>query len=225
MALEDSARCILGNHDLHFLATYHGVRKAKKADTLKPILKAKDADTLVNWVRVCPLVREEEGILMVHAGVLPQWSCSQAMGFAAEVQDALLSRDYTDFLSAMYGNEPKRWSDKLKGDERLRMIVNALTRLRFCTADGEMDFETKEGAGSAPKGFMPWFEVPGRATAQDTIACGHWSTLGFIDHPLVLTLDTGCVWGGCLSAMRFDGGRRELLQIECGELPGVLRPS
>jgi bis(5'-nucleosyl)-tetraphosphatase (symmetrical) len=115
----------------------------------------------------------------------------------------------------MYGNEPAAWSNKLQGSERLRVIINALTRLRFCTVQGEMEFATKEGAGAAPEGYLPWFDVPSRATANTPVAFGHWSTLGLINRPNLIALDTGCVWGGCLSAMRVDGGRRELVQVQC----------
>jgi bis(5'-nucleosyl)-tetraphosphatase (symmetrical) len=120
-------------------------------------------------------------------------------------------------LRSMYGNTPAKWSDKLQGTDRLRVIVNALTRLRFCSVDGEMEFATKEAAGGAPKGYMPWFDVPGRLTGATPVAFGHWSTLGLVNRPDILALDTGCVWGGCLSAMRVDGGRRELVQVPCAQ--------
>jgi bis(5'-nucleosyl)-tetraphosphatase (symmetrical) len=216
-ALGDAAQCILGNHDLHTLAVASGARKAHKNDTLAQLLAAPDAPALLHWLRHQPLARLQDGYLMVHAGVLPQWTAQQTVALGAEVAAALQSPDYADFLSDMYGNAPGQWHDTLQGSDRLRVIVNALTRLRFCSALGEMEFVTKEGAGGAPAGYMPWFDVPGRLTASTPVAFGHWSTLGLINRPDLLALDTGCVWGGCLSAMRIDGGRRELVQVQCAQ--------
>ncbi len=213
--LGDAAQCLLGNHDLHALAVAHGVRPAHKSDTLAPLLAAPDAPALLDWLRHRPLALQHSGFLMVHAGVLPQWTAAQTVAYAAEVSSALQSPDIAEFLHSMYGNVPAQWSDALHGAERLRVIVNALTRLRFCTADGVMEFATKEGAGAAPQGCMPWFDVPGRLTANQAVAFGHWSMLGLVNRPDLLGLDTGCVWGSCLSAMRVDGGRRELVQVPC----------
>ena len=131
------------------------------------------------------------------------------------MQALLAGPDLADFLPSMYGNHPVRWSEDLRGAERLRTLINVFTRMRFCAADGTLDFDTKEGAGAAPAGFMPWFEVPGRATANQPIAFGHWSTLGLINRPTLLALDTGCVWGGALTAVRVDEGRREVIQVPC----------
>ena len=222
VALGDAVQCILGNHDLHTLAVASGVRKAHKSDTLAPLLAAPDAGTLLNWLRHQPLARLQDGYLMVHAGVLPQWTAQQTVALGAEVAAALQSPDYADFLRSMYGNTPDSWTENLRGSDRLRVIVNALTRLRFCSAGGAMEFATKEGAGGAPAGYMPWFDVPGRLTALTPIAIGHWSTLGLVNRPDLVALDTGCVWGGCLSAMRIDGGRRELVQVQCAQaqVPG-----
>lgn len=232
MALGSSAPCILGNHDLHLLAAAAGVRPPSKLDTLEAILQAPDRSAMLDWLRFQPLARSfaagGQDYLLVHAGVLPQWTVVQTLALAGEVQSRLQAPDYQDWLATMYGNEPDAWQDDLQGAERLRVIVNALTRLRFCTAEGVMDFASKEAAGAAPDGFMPWFAVPDRATAAVCVAFGHWSTLGHINHPNLLALDTGCVWGGCLSAMRIDGTQnghqRELLQIACRDLPGVLSP-
>jgi bis(5'-nucleosyl)-tetraphosphatase (symmetrical) len=228
MALGGSAPCILGNHDLHLLAVAAGVRKPSRLDTLQAVLQAPDKDALLDWLRFQPLARSVntggQDYLLVHAGVLPQWSAAQTLALAAEVAQRLRAADYRDWLATMYGNEPAAWSDDLQGAARLRVIVNALTRLRFCTAAGRMDFDSKEGAGAAPAGFMPWFEVESRASVDTCVAFGHWSTLGHIHRPNVIALDTGCVWGGCLSAMRIDGGRRELTQVHCHDLPGVLSP-
>jgi bis(5'-nucleosyl)-tetraphosphatase (symmetrical) len=217
--LGNAAHCLLGNHDLHALAVATGVRPAHKNDTLGPLLVAPDAPALLDWLRRRPLALQQGGYLAVHAGVLPQWTAQQTLAYGAEVSSALQSAHYIEFLRHMYGNAPAQWSDGLQNDanpqDRLRVIVNALTRLRFCTSEGVIDFASKEGAGSAPEGYMPWFDVPSRLTAGTPIAFGHWSTLGLVQRPDLLSLDTGCVWGGCLSAMRVDGGRRELVQVPC----------
>jgi bis(5'-nucleosyl)-tetraphosphatase (symmetrical) len=215
VALDNAVECILGNHDLHALAVATGVRPAHKSDTLAALLAAPDASALLHWLRHQPLALLRDGYLMVHAGVLPQWTAQQTVAYGAEVSAVLQTSDYADFLRSMYGNAPVQWADTLQGADRLRVIVNALTRLRFCSIDGEMEFATKEGAGGAPKGYMPWFDVPGRLTLDTPVAFGHWSTLGLVNRPDILSLDTGCVWGGCLSAMRIDGGRRELVQVQC----------
>lgn len=214
-ALGGAATCLLGNHDLHLLAIAHGVRKPHRSDTLDPILQAPDRDDWLNWLRQQRLAVWDAGWLMVHAGVLPQWDAARTVALAGEVEAMLRSPDLGDFLTQMYGNEPARWDDGLTGISRWRCVVNALTRLRFCSADGEMEFATKEGAGGAPEGFMPWFDVPDRGTLGTPVAFGHWSTLGLIDRPDLLALDTGCVWGGRLTAVRVDGGRREVVQVEC----------
>jgi len=210
-----AAQCVLGNHDLHLLAVAHGVRPPHRSDTLGGILESPRRDHWLDWLRHRPLAAEACGWLLVHAGVVPQWGRAQALALAGEVQAMLRGPGLAEFLPLMYGNEPARWSDSLQGVPRWRFIVNTLTRIRFCTADGELEFKAKEGADAAPPGFRPWFEHPGRRTAADPIAFGHWSTLGLIDTPTLLALDTGCVWGGCLSAMRVDGGRRELVQVKC----------
>ncbi len=223
-ALGSAAQCILGNHDLHALAVATGVRRAHRSDTLTALLNAKDSAMLLDWLRYRPLALWDaaENLLMVHAGVLPQWSATDVMVVSSELSMALRQKNYIRWLEHMYGNSPAQWSDQLTGHDRLRVVVNALTRMRFCSADGTMEFSTKEGSGSAPEGYMPWFEVPGRLTADVTVAFGHWSTLGLINRPDAIALDTGCVWGGCLSAMRIDGGRRELVQIQCtqAQAPG-----
>jgi bis(5'-nucleosyl)-tetraphosphatase (symmetrical) len=175
-----------------------------------------------------PLIRQHDlagdTLLMVHAGVLPQWTAAQALGLAEEVHTVLRSPDLPDFLHQMYGNQPNHWSESLQGTNRLRLIVNAFTRLRFCTPEGAMDFESTEGAASAPEGLVPWFEAPGRLTVDTVMAFGHWSTLGWLNRPHLLGLDTGCVWGGCLSAVRFGSTlqERELIQVHCeqAQVPG-----
>jgi bis(5'-nucleosyl)-tetraphosphatase (symmetrical) len=214
-ALGDSAQCLLGNHDLHALAVACGARMAHKSDTLQELLAAPDAAQLLDWLHWRELALFRDDILMVHAGVLPQWDTTKTIALCADLMPAIRSKDAKTFFQSMYGNEPNTWRDDLQGSERHRVIINALTRLRFCSAQGEMEFATKEGAGAAPEGYMPWFDVHGRATANITVAFGHWSTLGLINRPNLIALDTGCVWGGCLSAMRVDGGRRELVQVNC----------
>ena len=219
------AQCLLGNHDLHLLAVAQGVRKPHRLDTLGDILAAPDREALLHWLRHRPLALREQGVLMVHAGVLPQWSADQALALAGEVQDVLRGPHWAEFFLHMYGNSPDQWDEALTGAARWRVIVNALTRLRLCTAQGRMEFETKESPGAgAPPGYMPWFDVPGRATAQDVVAFGHWSTLGWLGRPDVISLDTGCVWGGCLSAVRLGASadERELIQVQCeqAQVPG-----
>lgn len=214
-ALDGAATCLLGNHDLHLLAVAHGARAAHRSDTLDPILQAPDREALLQWLRQQRLAVFEAGWLMVHAGVVPQWNLSDTLAAAAEVETVLRGAALPDFLHAMYGNEPGRWDAALTGNARLRVTVNALTRLRFCTPDGDMDLKTKDGAGAAPPGYMPWFDVPGRRTADTPIAFGHWSTLGLLDRPTLLGLDTGCIWGGRLTAARVDGQTREIIQIDC----------
>lgn len=224
----DAIRCLLGNHDLHLLAAAHGARKPSRRDTLASVLDAPDRNALLGWLQQQPLARTHEHagqpLLMVHAGVVPDWTAADTLARAQEVNAVLRGPDLPAFLHTMYGNTPDRWSDALTGTDRLRVIVNVLTRMRFCTADGVMDFESTESASAAPAGLMPWFEVPGRRTAGTLTAFGHWSTLGWLNRSDLLGLDTGCVWGGCLSAVRFGAtlAERELLQVHCeqAQAPG-----
>lgn len=217
MDLGDSAQCLLGNHDLHLLAVAHGVRKPHRSDTVDGILAAPDRSSLLDWVRTRSMAIDAQGWLMVHAGVLPAWDKAQTLSLAHEVETVLRGPEWGVFLHNMYGNQPDAWRDSLRGAERLRVIVNALTRLRFCSANGVMEFDTKDSAATAPEGFMPWFDVPGRKTLGTPIAFGHWSTLkNAANGQHTLALDTGCVWGGCLTAARLmDGGRTELIQVQC----------
>jgi bis(5'-nucleosyl)-tetraphosphatase (symmetrical) len=210
------ADAVLGNHDLHLLAVACGIRPLHKSDTLDQILDAPDRNLLLDWLRRRPLAIWKDGHLVVHAGVLPQWSAQQALALAGEVQAALSGPDWVDFLRDMYGNQPDAWSDELSGAARLRCIVNALTRLRFCTRQGVMDFKLKDSARATPEsGLMPWFEVPGRRTESDTVVFGHWSALGLMIRPRLIGLDSGCVWGGQLSALCLED--RALLQVDCPE--------
>lgn len=220
-----AVQCVLGNHDLNLLAVAYGVRKPHRKDTLDQILDAPDRLAMLDWLRwqrVAMLeIMQGHEVLLVHAGVLPAWTASKTIALGSEVESVLRSPDIADFLKHMYGDEPSGWSDTLTGVTRLRVIVNALTRIRFCDVSGHMEFITKEGAGACPQGYLPWFDVPGRQTARITVAFGHWSTLGWIGRPDVISLDTGCVWGGCLSALRLENSKpgpeltQELIQVRC----------
>jgi bis(5'-nucleosyl)-tetraphosphatase (symmetrical) len=225
MALGGSATCLLGNHDLHLLAVAHGVRPAHRSDTLAGILQAPDRDALLQWLRERPLAVQAHGWLMVHAGVMPQWHATDVLSLAEEVSQHLRSEALHSFLPQMYGNEPTQWRSGLRGADRLRCIVNTLTRARFITQDGALELSSKEGAGAAPEGCTPWFDAPGRQTAGTPIAFGHWSTLGLLRRPDLLSLDTGCVWGGQLSAARIaptGGVCEEVIQLPCpqAQAPG-----
>lgn len=217
--LDARATCVLGNHDLHLLAVAAGARPAHRQDTLDPILQAPDRDELLDWLRARPLAHLEDGHLLVHAGVFPQWTAEQTVGLAGEVSAVLSGPHWVDFLRSMYGNRPDRWDDALGGDDRLRAIVNALTRMRFVDASGRMDFSVKEGADASPPGLMPWFDAPGRRTRDVVVVCGHWSTLGLVLRDDLIALDTGCVWGGALTAVRLAD--RRTWQVRC---PQALAP-
>lgn len=212
-ALGKRAKVILGNHDLHLLASAHGIRPLQRSDTLGDILDAPDRNSLLDWLRHQPLALFENGHLFVHAGVVPQWTAKQTIALAHEVETALRGPHWVDFLREMYGNTPAKWDDGLTGVDRLRCIVNALTRIRFCTSDGTMEFATKEGSGTQSPGYLPWFDVPGRKTEDITIVFGHWSTLGLLMRPNLIGLDTGCVWGGKLTAVNLEN--RQLIQVDC----------
>ncbi|HSH89462.1 MAG TPA: symmetrical bis(5'-nucleosyl)-tetraphosphatase [Ramlibacter sp.] len=218
MGYGTSAKCLLGNHDLSLLAVAHGRRAPHGNDTMDKVLLAADRGEMIEWLRHQHMAIRAHGMLLVHGGVLPQWDAMQVMLLAAEVETVLRGPGMVDFLSEMYGNQPAQWDDSLKGADRLRIIVNALTRLRFCTPEGVMDLKTSGGLSDAPAGYLPWFDVPGRKTAGIPIAFGHWSTLGFIYRADIISMDTGCVWGGCLSALRLPasaGEAYELIQVEC----------
>jgi bis(5'-nucleosyl)-tetraphosphatase (symmetrical) len=213
---------VLGNHDLHLLAVAAGVQALSKGDTLAEILDAPDRDALIAWLRARPLALMAQGHLLVHAGVLPQWSADDALAHAAEVEAVLRGDDWVAFLGQMYGNKPDRWDDTLDGMARLRCIVNAFTRMRLCQPDGSMDFKHKESAGAPPgSSLMPWFDLPCRRWAGTPVVFGHWSALGLMLRPDVVGLDSGCVWGGKLSAVCLDD--RTLLQVDCAghRTPGV----
>jgi bis(5'-nucleosyl)-tetraphosphatase (symmetrical) len=223
MAYGDAAKCLLGNHDLSLLAVAHGHRAPHRNDTMDDILLAPDREAMLDWLRHRSMALHAHGVLMVHGGVLPQWDLHKALALAGELEAVLRGPDLPGFLAQMWGNQPDRWDDGLQGADRLRVIVNALTRLRFCTPDGAMDLRASGGLEHAPRGMLPWFDVPGRRTQGTCIAFGHWSTLGYLRRPDLISLDTGCVWGGCLSALRLEpSGAHELIQEECeqAQAPG-----
>lgn len=221
---EQRIECILGNHDLHLLAVDAGIRKTKGLDTVQTILDAPDRAELMNWLRHRPMALSNGKILTVHAGVLPQWDMGQTIECAQEVEKALRKKNYKEFLGNMYGNTPNKWSNSLKGYERLRVITNALTRIRFCTPSGTMEFESKEGFESGPKGYIPWFKVPKRKTQEALIYFGHWSTLGLLREKNVIGLDTGCVWGGKLTAMEIAESGKDRKNLEIIQVDGYDHP-
>lgn len=220
-ARDNDIQAILGNHDLHLLALAENLAKTLPGDTLHAILAAPDREDLLRWLRNLPLAVESCGYLLVHAGLLPQWTIAQAIELAGEVQLRLRSADYRLFLEQMYGNKPAAWHDTLSGMPRLRVITNAMTRLRFCTPEGEMDFKAKGDPRQPPPGFLPWFQIPDRRSAGFPIVFGHWSALGLHLDSDCIALDTGCLWGGQLSALRLED--RQVFQVQCAEQAGITR--
>lgn len=211
--LGEAAVVVLGNHDLSLLMAAEGFGKRGKGDTLDDILNASDRDELLDWLRRQSLCHADAGYCMVHAGVLPQWSVAQARELAGEVSHALQADNWREFLSNMWGSEPATWDDRLTGWPRLRVIVNAMTRMRFCTPDGIMDFHAKGEAADAPAGYIPWFEAPGRRSTDTVLVTGHWSALGLKITANLLAIDSGCLWGGMLTAIRLED--REIFQVAC----------
>ncbi len=224
--LQESGRaeCILGNHDLHLLAIDAGLRKTKGLDTIEPILHAPDRAELINWIRNRPMALSNGKVLAVHAGVLPQWDLQQTIEYAQEVEKALRGKSYKTFLANMYGNTPTKWNNSLKGYERMRVITNALTRMRFCSPTGQMEFESKEGLEDGPKGYTPWFMAPKRKTTDTLIYFGHWSTLGLMRKHNVIGLDTGCVWGGKLTALEISDSNKDNPKLEIIQVDGYDHP-
>ena len=216
-SLGGAASCLLGNHDLNLLAVAHGVRKLKRGDTLHDVLGSKKRAGWLDWLRHQHLAHQHGGWLLVHAGVVPQWDTATVMALAGEVEAQLRGPDLPSLLREMYGDEPAQWDPGLRGPARWRFIINAITRIRYCSAEGRLDLKAKEGLAAAPPGTLPWFDVPGRRTLGTPIAFGHWSTLGLLNRPDLLALDTGCVWGGCLTAARLagDGGAVERIAVKC----------
>ena len=222
MALGDKANSVLGNHDLHLLAlAYCGNspnQPNKNNPYLQPILNAPDCEKILTWLRHRPLAALVQNHLIVHAGVLPSWTVADTLQYAKEVEAVLQGAHFVDFLAQLYGNHPSRWSPTLQGVDRWRCIVNVLTRLRFCNDQDEMELDSKEGVENTPNGFMPWFELP-RQTQQTPIIFGHWSALGLQRKNNVTGLDTGCVWGGKLTAMRLSDSA--LFEVACPEFQKI----
>jgi len=223
-ALGEQAITVLGNHDLHLIAVHQGHRQfISKGDTLDGVLQAQDGAELIHWLRRQPLLHHDEGLgyTMVHAGLPPQWDLPQARACARELEEVLGGEHYRDFIAHMYGNLPERWDDDLHGTDRLRFIVNCFTRLRYCNANGKLALSAKGRPGTQPAGTMPWFQVPTRRSREHTILFGHWSTLGLYRQDNVIALDTGCLWGGKLTALRLEDG--ETISVNCPETqsPGV----
>ncbi len=211
--LGDRAVTVLGNHDLSLLMAAEGFGKRHRSDTIDDILAAPDRDELLHWLRYQRLMHVQGDYAMVHAGLLPAWSVAEARTLAGEVEQALQAENYREFLANMWGSEPGAWDSSLTGWPRLRVIVNAMTRMRFCSPAGEMDFKAKGELSQAPAGYLPWFEVPGRRSAATVLVTGHWSALGLRLEPNLLALDSGCLWGGKLSALRLED--RALFQVDC----------
>lgn len=209
-SLGDSVRLVLGNHDLHLLAVYAGISRNKPKDRISPLLQADDADELINWLRRQPLLQvdEEKKLVMAHAGITPQWDIETAKICAREVESVLSSDTYPLFLDAMYGDMPNNWSPELSGLARLRFSSNALTRMRFCFPNGQLDMISKESPESAPPPLKPWFNIPGPVSREYTIVFGHWASLEGKGTPEgIIGLDTGCCWGGTLTMLRWEDKR------------------
>jgi bis(5'-nucleosyl)-tetraphosphatase (symmetrical) len=213
MSLDDRSISILGNHDLHLLAMAAGIKKPSKNDNLLDVLTAPDAGDIIDWLRHRPLAHFDHDHLMVHAGVLPKWDVKKTLSLAHEVEQGLRSQNWKKVFHKMYGDEPTFWKNDHRGSKRLRVIINTLTRLRMCTPKGHMALNIKSSPESHHDTLVPWFDLPNRATQDVTIVFGHWSTLGLKIEPHIICLDTGCVWGGHLTAMRLQD--RALIQIPC----------
>ena len=220
-ALGDAAVTVLGNHDFHLLTVAAGHQRAHRQDTIGPILDAPDRAELIDWLCARQLVTIEDERLMVHAGLLPGWTPATALMVSREVEAMLQSERVGEFLACLYGDEPGAWRDDLEGFDRLRVVVNACTRLRFCSADGTMELSEKRGPDNAPAGYLPWFMHPQRASAGVTVVCGHWSTLELKLAPNLLMLDSGCLWGGTLTAVRLAD--RRVFQVP-GQSPVTPKP-
>ena len=207
-SLNNKVVCVLGNHDLYLLAIASGVIEFPKTnDSIKDVLCADDSDELVNWLRFLPLAYMKKKTILVHAGLLPNWEPNKAILLAKEVALNLQSDDWKGFMSKLWGNTPDRWNEDLRGPERLRAIVNGLTRVRFIDIDGKMDFNNKQSPSFYEKQLIPWFSHPARLSKSHKIVFGHWSRLGLIIRPNLLSLDTGCVWGGMLTAARIEDNK------------------
>ncbi len=218
-SIRHAIKIVLGNHDLHFLARYYGLRHKSKTETLDELLQADDCYLLVEWLLQQPLVHHDEKlqVTMVHAGIPPQWTLKEALEYSAEIQSVLTGKQRNSFLSSMYGDQPCLWTANLQGMDRWRLITNYFTRMRFCTAEGELELLTKESVGAAPEGFAPWFSHPNRKTRHHKILFGHWAALqGKADTENVRALDTGCVWGGELTVLNI--ATDQVVSCSCSNL-------
>lgn len=217
MGLGTSAVSVLGNHDLHLLAVAHAARPASSSDTFEDVLQAADRDHLLGWLRQRPLLYQDGrlGFALVHAGMLPQWDVSTTGRLASEVEAELRGARFVEFLGHMYGDRPDRWDARLRGHERLRVIVNALTRLRYCDAEGRMDLAPVGPPGSQPSHLKPWFRARARGAHEPTIVFGHWSALGIWNQDGVIGIDSGCLWGGSLTAVRLDVKPHAFTRVRC----------
>ena len=215
-ALGDAATVVLGNHDLHLLAAASGHRTPRSKDTFDDVLAAPDRDELLDWLRHRPLLHHDadRGFTLAHAGLHPAWDLVTAQGLAREVEAQLRAPDYDRVFTWMYGDDPAAWSPELAGPERHRFAINAFTRMRYCTAEGRLDLKASGPPGTQPAGLLPWFEVPGRANADLRIVFGHWSTLGYAARTGVYALDSGCLWGGALTALCLDDPDT-VVQLDC----------
>lgn len=215
--LGNAAVSVLGNHDLHLLAVAAGVRRPSRKDTFRDVLEAEDSEQLLTWLAARPLVHYDPhvGYALVHAGLPPMWSMAEALQRAREVEPAIRARQASLF-EAMYGDEPSRWTDELTGIDRVRFTVNGFTRMRYCAADGRLDFVHKGPPGSQPPDLVPWFKLRAESARTIPVVFGHWSTLGYHDGDGVVALDTGCCWGGELTAVRLAGSERLRVSVTCG---------
>lgn len=215
-SLGNSARCVLGNHDIHLIACFCGVQTCKPKSSLNQILQHKDAEEIINWLRVQPLLHVDTKIdwVMVHAGFLPQWDLATAQDCARQVELQLRADNYAQFLQHAYGNQPCQWQENLNDRDRWRVILNAFTRLRLCDEQGRMDFDYKGPLGEQPENLHAWFDIP-RKSENTNIIFGHWSALGLKNYKNLLSLDTGCLWGNQLTAARIDSDPVDIVQIDC----------
>ncbi len=211
--LGDAAVTVLGNHDLSLLMIADGYGKLHRLDTFHHVLDAPDGEELITWLRHRPMMHVEGEYAMVHAGLLPEWNIGQAAALAREVEAALRGPEHKMLMKHMWGSEPAAWHDGLGGWDRLRVIINAMSRMRFCTPAGHMEFRSKGSPEEPPEGYLPWFEVPGSRWRTHTLVCGHWSALGYRTADHVIALDSGCLWGGALTAVRLED--RAVFQVPC----------
>ncbi|OAI17265.1 diadenosine tetraphosphatase [Methylomonas lenta] len=217
-----AAVSVLGNHDLHLIATVASLNKAGKKDTLGPILRASDCDELIDWLRRQRLFYYNDQFCMLHAGLPPQWDFEQTKLMAQEVEKVIRGENYQRFFRSMYGNKPALWQDDFSKTEKLRFAVNCFTRLRYCTVDGELDFHFKGPLGSQAPNLLPWFAVPGRKSQDMRIIFGHWSTLGFYTEHNVYSIDTGCLWGGQLTALKLESPPQRIsIDCQCSQKPSM----